>query len=246
MPAMSDNNRHLENDLCNMRPLGTVDEPREQFLSCQEFSDAEPGFTNGRWLLCLAVEIFRRKNLVVPGGLQRRRSSEPEMISGKATWIRQKMNPSRTYTPSDAARVADSGEREPISAADGPWLLMPFDQVSFVPARSATWSVFDGNLYELMDANVSELAEFKYKQAQGVAREGGKRPPSRMVGPKRNLRLPNPIPRKEEINIPAREENVGRVLILKNYKHKESCDPRSLRYIDIAFGVHPLSHPPGV
>ncbi|KAF9233051.1 hypothetical protein BU15DRAFT_80521 [Melanogaster broomeanus] len=73
----------------------------------------------------------------------------------------------------------------------GPWLLGPFDQVSFVPVSEERCLEIEkecsAGQYKLeieptmfsmatctsfMDAILGELAEFKEKQAQGVAREG--------------------------------------------------------------------------
>ncbi|KAF9233046.1 allophanate hydrolase subunit 2-domain-containing protein [Melanogaster broomeanus] len=180
-------------------------------------------------------------------------------IDPRCRLVGQKMNPSRTYTPS---RYTPSSHLEGISffgrtlpawqtwgkgadfSADRPWLLRPFDQVSFMPVSEERYleieqefsagqykfeiesTVFSMATYtSFMDAIVSELAEFKDKQAQGVAPSGGVCIPSSMSASvwKVKCQVGKIIESadeimvileamKTEINVPAGEENVGRVV----------------------------------
>ncbi|KAF9220649.1 hypothetical protein BS17DRAFT_714001 [Gyrodon lividus] len=139
-------------------------------------------------------------------------------IDPRCRLVGQKMNPSRTYTPSGAVGIAGPvaaiypvvspggyqlfGRTLPAwqtwgkgtdFSADRPWLLRPFDQVSFVPVSEERYSEieqeFSAGRYKFeiestmfsmatytrfMDAIGDELAEFKAKQAQGVAHEGAR------------------------------------------------------------------------
>ncbi|KIJ67378.1 hypothetical protein HYDPIDRAFT_84744 [Hydnomerulius pinastri MD-312] len=139
-------------------------------------------------------------------------------IDPRCRLVGQKMNPSRTYTPSGAVGIAGPvaaiypvvspggyqlfgrtlpawqtwGKGEDFSP-DRPWLLRPFDQVSFVPVSEERYleieqefnagqykfkiepTVFSMATYtNFMEAIADELAEFKEKQAEGVAREGAR------------------------------------------------------------------------
>ncbi|KAF8837172.1 hypothetical protein BDN67DRAFT_973345 [Paxillus ammoniavirescens] len=139
-------------------------------------------------------------------------------IDPRCRLVGQKMNPSRTYTPSGAVGIAGPvaaiypvvspggyqlfGRTLPAwqtwgkgadFSADRPWLLRPFDQVSFEPVSEERYleieQEFSAGRYEFkiessvfsmvtytrfMDTIADELAGFKEKQAQGVAHEGAR------------------------------------------------------------------------